>query len=230
MYANDTQIYVAFEISSSTGKQVAIETIQACISEIRPWILLNKLQLNDGKTEFLLISTPHLRKLLSTLYISVGATDVLTRSARNLGVIFDEHMNLESHVKNMRCSCFQHLKWISDIRKYITADSAKQLVHAFVTSRLDNGNSLLYGLPSSVIHKLQMVQHAAARVITRTRKFNSITPVLKELHWLPVHRGNYFQTFSSDVSIAPYEVMHLNICHLYCAVINHHGLCAPLPK
>ena len=97
-------------------------------------------------------------------------------------------MNLESHVKNVRCSCFQHIKWISDIGKYITDDAAKQLVHAFVTCRLDNGNSLLYGLLSSVIHKLQMVQHAAARVITRTRKFYSITPVLKKLHYLPVHK------------------------------------------
>ena len=157
-------------------------------------MLLDKLQLNDGKTEFLLISTPHLRKLLTTQYISIGATDVPTSlSARNLGVMFDEHMNLESHVKNARRSCFQHLKWISDIRKYITADAAKQLVHAFVTSRLDNGNSLLYGLPSSVIYKLQMVQHAAARVITRTRKFDSITPVLKELHWLPVHKRIIFK-------------------------------------
>ena len=107
--------------------------------------------------------------------------------------MFDEHINLESHVKNVRCSCFQHIKWISDIRKYITDDAAKQLVHAFVTSRLDNGNALLYGLPSSVIHKLQMVQHAAARVITRTRKLYPITPALKELHWLPVHKRIIFK-------------------------------------
>ena len=127
LYADDTQIYIAFETSLSTGEQVAIETIHACISEIRSWMLLNKLQLNDGKTEFLLISTPHLRKLLTTQYISIGATYVPTSlSARNLGVMFDEHMNLESHVNNVRCFCFQHLKWISDIR---TADAGKMLYY-----------------------------------------------------------------------------------------------------
>ena len=63
--------------------------------------------------------TFYLRKLLTTQYISIGATNVPTSlSARNLGVMFDEHMNLESHGKNVWCSCFQHLKWISDIRKY----------------------------------------------------------------------------------------------------------------
>ena len=52
LYADDTQIYIAFETYSSTGEQVAIETIQACISEIRSWMLLNKLQLNDAKLNF----------------------------------------------------------------------------------------------------------------------------------------------------------------------------------
>ena len=50
LYADDTQIYIALETSSSTGEQVAIENIKACISEIRSWMLLNKLQLNYGKT------------------------------------------------------------------------------------------------------------------------------------------------------------------------------------
>ena len=117
-------------------------------------------------------------------------------------------MNLESHVKNVRCSCFRHLKWISD--------AAKQLVHAFVTSRLDNGNSLLYGLPPSMAHKLQMVQHAGARVITRTRKFDSITPVLKELHWLPVHKRIIFKILVLTSSIrgtAPQYLLSLLHSH-----------------
>ena len=116
---------------------------------------------------------------------------------------------MESHGKNVRCSCFQHLKWISD--------AAKQLVHAFVTSRLDNGNSLLYGLPSSMAHKLQMVQHAGARVITRTRKFYSITPVLKELHWLPVHKRIIFKllvlTYRSIRGTAPQYLLCLLHSH-----------------
>ena len=50
LYADDTEIYIAFETSLSTDEQVAIKTIQACISEIRSWMLLIKLQRNDGKT------------------------------------------------------------------------------------------------------------------------------------------------------------------------------------
>ena len=59
-------------------------------------------------------------------------------------------------------------------------------MHAYVTSRIDYCNSLLYGLPHKLIKKLQSVLNAAARVVTMTRKFDHISPVLYKLHWLPV--------------------------------------------
>jgi len=56
-----------------------------------------------------------------------------------------------------------------------------------VTSRLDYGNALLYGLPASAIQRLQRIQNTAARVVTRRKKHDHITPTLETLHWLPVH-------------------------------------------
>ena len=63
---------------------------------------------------------------------------------------------------------------------------AEKLVHAFMTSRLDYCNALLAGCPASSINKLQLVQNAAARVLTRSRKYDHITPILSSLHWLPI--------------------------------------------
>ena len=59
-------------------------------------------------------------------------------------------------------------------------------MHAFITSKLDYCNCLLYGCRKIQLKKLQYVQNTAARIITRTRKFDHITPVLSDLHWLPV--------------------------------------------
>ena len=67
------------------------------------------------------------------------------------------------------------------------------MVHAFITSRIDTCNSLLYGLPTSQLNRLQRVQNAAARLVSRARKFDHITPVLEKLHWLPVKQHIVFK-------------------------------------
>ena len=77
---------------------------------------------------------------------------------------------------------------IGCIRKYLTMEATKTLVHAFVMSQLDYANSLLYGLPKHMIQKLQYIQNNAARIITRTQRREHITPILKRLHWLPVEQ------------------------------------------
>ncbi len=70
--------------------------------------------------------------------------------------------------------------------------NAEMLIHAFMTSRLDYGNALLGGCSARLINKLQMVQNVAARVLTRTRTYDHISPVLSTLHWLPIkHRIDF---------------------------------------
>ena len=60
------------------------------------------------------------------------------------------------------------------------------MIHTYVTSRLDNGNCLLYGISDHLLTKLQRVQNAAARLITKTKKHDLITALLIDLHWLPI--------------------------------------------
>ena len=57
-----------------------------------------------------------------------------------------------------------------------------------ITSRLDYCNAILYGLPNCDLDRLYSVQKLAARLITGTRKYDHITPVLERLHWLPVKK------------------------------------------
>ena len=78
--------------------------------------------------------------------------------------------------------------------KFLSIDCTKTLVHALVTRRLDFCNSLFYGLAKYLVHRLQLVQSCAARLIL----YDHITPLLKELDWLPVERNIVFKILLSS--------------------------------
>ena len=96
---------------------------------------------------------------------------------------------MEQQVSALCKSCGHQIHMIEKISKFLTPRATEQLVHSFVTTRrLDNCNLLLFGLglPYKLIHRLQLIQHRAARLITHTKKHDHITPVMRSLHWLPV--------------------------------------------
>jgi len=126
---------------------------------------------------------------------------------RNLGVIFDANMSMVKHVNQVCSTAFYHLYNISKIRQFLDRITAERIIHAFVTTRLDYCNSLLFGIPDYLINKLQRVQNSAARLITRNNKFCHITPVLFDLHWLPIKHRIQFKilvlTYKSLNGLAP---------------------------
>ncbi len=111
---------------------------------------------------------------------------VTSSTVKNLGVILDSNLSFENHISNVTKTAFFHLRNIAKLRNMLSVSDVEKLVHAFMTSRLDYCNALLGGCPASSINKLQIVQNAAARVLTRSRKYDHITPILQSLHWLPI--------------------------------------------
>ncbi len=95
----------------------------------------------------------------------------------------------------------------------LSMSNAEMLIHAFMTSRLDYCNALLGGCSAHLINKLQMVQNAAARVLTRTRKYDHISPVMSTLHWLPIkHRIDFkilLITYKALNALAPQYLSEL---------------------
>ena len=81
---------------------------------------------------------------------------------------------------------FYHLYDIRRIRKYLCQEVTVTLVHAFITSRIDYCNSLLYGLPNSLLAKIQRVLNALDRLVCNAPRFCNITPIIRDLHWLPI--------------------------------------------
>ena len=94
----------------------------------------------------------------------------------------DRNLDMSSHISKQCASTFYHLHNVSRIRRFLSTDTTKAIVHAFVTLRVDYSNSLLYGLPASHLNKVQCVLNAAARLVCRAPRYFRITPLLYELH------------------------------------------------
>ena len=71
-------------------------------------------------------------------------------------------------------------------RTVVTKPVLQSLVVALVLICLDYGCTTLAGLPDVQLHRLQAVQNAAARLIFSARKYDHVSPLLQELHWLRV--------------------------------------------
>ena len=184
-FADDTQLYKS---SNALNISNSINDLELCINVIKEWMTNNKLKLNDNKTESLLFHSQ--KSFVSSPkpdHIKVGSSCIyFSSSARNLGFLFSDDMSLNVQITHLCTVAYAAIRQISTIRQYLNITSTKVLVCAFVLSRLDYCNSLLYNCPQYLINKLQKVQNSAARLVMKVKKTDHIKPILKSLHWLPI--------------------------------------------
>ena len=155
-FADDTQLYVSFSPNQTAEADAALKSMTDCIRDVRSWMISVNLMLNDDKTEFLILGTRQQLAKVNIDNIKVGSANVSPVSAvRNLGSWFDSQLTMSSHISKLCSVAFYHLCNIRRIRKYLSQETAETLVHAFITSRIDYCNSLLYGLPNNQLAKIQ---------------------------------------------------------------------------
>ncbi len=161
--------------------------MEACITDVRKWMLQHRLLINDTKTEFMLLVTRQQLQKVTIDGIKVGEADIQPASmVTNLGVSQDPKLSMGQQVSKVCRNGFHQLYRLRKIRKYLSNEATQTLVHAFITSNLDYCNSLYTGMPTYLTAKLQRIQNAAARLVMRLPKFDHISGVMFELHWLPV--------------------------------------------
>ena len=193
MYADDMQIYLTFKSSVLGNMELSCERVEGCVRDIHKWMVQINLMLNNGNTELLILYSKHRPQPSLETVVVMDLPVVSTQSARNLGVVFDNTMSFEKHISEICKSTFFHIRNISQVHRYLSIESTKTLIHGFVTSRIDNRNALLYGLPSYLVQRLQYVLNSAARLVFLSRKAGHITPLLIDLHWLPVEQRINFK-------------------------------------
>ena len=114
-------------------------------------------------------------------------------SVKNLGVWFDSNLSLFKHVQNVWKSGFVKFRDFRHVQA-VSYNVSVPVANALVSSRLDYCNSLFRSLSKFNLCKLQCIQNSAARIVSNTSRYTSITPGLKKLHWLPVEQRIIFKT------------------------------------
>ena len=124
-----------------------------------------------------------------------GVSIPMSTTVRCLGVMLDGELSFAEHIKQLSKGCFYQLRQLWSIRRLLTKESAKTLVHATVLSRVDYCNSVLNRVCAVHLRPLHSVLRSAARLVLRVRKYDHISTAIRDdLHWLPVDRRIEFKT------------------------------------
>ena len=205
VYADDTQLYISIDKSQL---QCGIANLQQCILAIIEWLAINELVCNESKTEAIRFFSRYQKHDLELSAITIGKSNIaLASSVRDLGVMLDRHLDMRTHINQLCRSASFSLRRVGQVRRYLATATTEKLTHALITCKLDQCNSLLYGLPDKDISKIQRIQNSAARLVTGTKRREHISSVLRNLHWLPIKKRIIYKilllTYKSLKGLAP---------------------------
>ncbi len=159
-----------------------LDSLRVCLWEVKAWLSNNFLNLNESKTELVWFGEPATSDLSSLGELSPYCKPVV----RDLGVMLDSSLKFDKQINSVVKSAFFHLRLLAKVKPFVSCKDLEMLIHAFVFSRLDYCNSLYIGVSQTSLSRLQVVQNAVARLLSGTRKYDHISPILASLGWLPI--------------------------------------------
>ena len=180
-------LHTSFNAKNRDKEHHSIVLLENSMEKVKEWMALNKLKMNDTKTEAILFGNLVQLKKCQTTCFRVGLSDIeFQQCIKYLGVILDQNLNLKKHITSKCKTASFNLHKIHKVTKNCSIESLKKLVLSLMISHLDYANSLLYGLPKSSIKPMQHIQNLAAKLLLKRDNYSSSMDALKELHWLPV--------------------------------------------
>jgi len=184
LYADDTQVY---GLCQSRESPQLLHRLSDCLVDVAVWMRSNRLQLNTAKTEVIWFASSRRQHQIQQTPLIVGSNTVVPVCVvRDLGIHLDSDLLMGTHVIKTASSCFAVLRQIRSIRRSVPRPTLQTLVASLVLSKLDYGCATLAVLPATLLDRLQSVLNAAVRLIYGRRKYDHVTPLLRELHWLRV--------------------------------------------
>ena len=169
LYADDVQAYVHCHAADAIS---SVSLMSHAIDALSSWMASNRLLLNPSKTQFIWLGT---RRQLASIDLHLLTETFphisFSLTVRDLGVTLDQELNFSQHINSITRSCYYQLRQLRVVSRSLSHNATVTLVHAFVTSRLDQCSSVLVGLPLGLIGRLDRVLRSAARLIGHLPKY-----------------------------------------------------------
>ena len=186
-FADDHQLYVSF--TPGFQHHYLGLKINRIINILNDWMGSFFLKLNTEKTQIIVFGPKTIRDSIGVhgMFIDYDNSCLRFRNVvNNLGVLFDSDMSFTSQVRRSVNAAFLTIKSISRISSFLSKNEKTILTCSLVLSKLDYCNSLYYGIHSALLNRLQYVQNCAARLVFKLKKYDHVSDILNDLHWLPI--------------------------------------------
>ena len=188
-YVDDTKLYISFPVHDWAK---AVADLNADLLHIRNWCFENRLLLNPDKTKLIVYGSRQRLQNLPVIRLSVLGKELTpVHVVKDLGVTFDSSLTFQEHIVKTVSSCFSSLAQINRVKHMFDRSTLITIINTLVFSKLFYCSSVWSSAAATNLLKLQAVQNFAARIICGSRKFDHVTPLLKELHWLPIKSQLY---------------------------------------
>ena len=133
LYADDTQIFVTFNVDENIYRKIALTEIEKCIAGIRAWMVIHRLKPNDEKTEYVHLVSLQSGGDIDVESITIGESSIQpTPSARNISVIFDSPLSMDSQIGKVCQSSYFWLRNIRGIRSHLTLTATRQIIQSLI--------------------------------------------------------------------------------------------------
>ena len=198
-----------------------IERLELSLKDVYAWHTTNKLKLNSSKAELLQITPLNNPPVDLSLTVN-GNISKCSDRVKYLGVLLDSKLTMVDNIQSVTRKAYCALAIIGKIRMNLTNPAAETLVNACVTSVMAYANSTSFGVPPVHTNSLQ---NMAARIICRCGPRDHVTPLRKELHWLPIEARPVFK-----ILCYTYIAIHDNLPEYMCDLVSVYNPQAMWPQ
>jgi hypothetical protein len=169
LYADDLQIFTPSSIGDLSA---TLSGLEACLSDVHRWLSSQLLVLNPKKCELIIFSSTRnaTTGILDSSLLLDDCRLKASSAVRNLGILLDSNLNLNSHINNVRKQAFMYLRVISKVRRLISKKHSALLVDSLALSRINFCVSLFTGLPKKQLDRLQSVINYGIRIVEKLKR------------------------------------------------------------